>query len=77
MAFKHNRIGILIATKPQAAHAELRRLFGKHGTSEAVARAVGVDKHTIPRWIRTLAAAGYADPRNATSEAPPEATPTG
>jgi DNA invertase Pin-like site-specific DNA recombinase len=63
MAFKHNRIGILVATKPEAAQRELRRLFAKHGTLDAVAKSIGVDRHTIPRWIRTLDAAGYGDPR--------------
>ena len=63
MAFKHNRIGILVATKPEAAQKELRRLFAKHGEIAVVAKSLGVDRHTIPRWIKTLAAAGYADPR--------------
>lgn len=65
MAFRHNRVGILVATDPEAAVAELRRLFGKHRTMEAVSKALEVDRHTIPRWIKSLTAAGHPDPREA------------
>jgi len=48
---------------PAAAHTKLKGLFGKHGTMEAVAKHLQVDRHTLQRWIARLVAAGHSDPR--------------
>lgn len=64
MPFVHQPLGALVATNPQAAHAQLVELFAKHKTREAVSKAIAVDARTIARWIGKLSAAGGpGDPR--------------
>jgi hypothetical protein len=57
------RIGALVASNPERAHLMLVALFKRHITRRAVAEAEDVPDRTVDRWIKKLAAAGYADPR--------------
>jgi transposase len=63
MAYNPTALGILIFSNPPAASAELRKLFAKLKTLDAVAKDQNVDRHTIQRWIARLVAAGLTDPR--------------
>lgn len=64
MAFKHHLLGSLVANEPATAHAHLSELFKKHGFSvKKVAEELGVGRGSIERWILSLRASGYQDPR--------------
>lgn len=63
MAFSYNDLGALVQRDPAAAHAKLKRLFDKHHTRQAVAKACGANQHTVGRWLRRLQVQGYPDPR--------------
>lgn len=71
MAFVHQPLGAIVATDPQAAHAQLSELFATHGTREAVSKAIKVDARTLARWIAKLIATGHGDPRKKKDDAKP------
>lgn len=58
--FRHTVIGQLLREEdyPAAAKA-LRRLFAKHFSIAAVARAEGTDRSTVERWTKRLVGRGY------------------
>lgn len=59
-----HRIAIAVHNEPDAAHAELVALFAAHaGHLRDVAKALGVNRVSLHRWVKTLMDSGYADPR--------------
>lgn len=65
MAFRHHRLGALVASEPATAHAELVELFRLHRTREEVAKEAGVDGRTLARWIDRFVKLALGDPRDA------------
>jgi predicted transcriptional regulator len=63
MAYRPVRLGMKMTEDPAAAFKQLHGLFAKHGTMEAVAKHLAVDRHTLQRWVARLAKAGLGDPR--------------
>jgi predicted transcriptional regulator len=68
MAFRPVKLGALLSVDSKAAHAKLVALFRKHGTLDAVAKSIGVDRHTVQRWISRLLKDGLVDPRTTKSK---------
>ena len=68
MAHNPTMLGMQVHRDPAAAAKELRTLFGKLKTIDAVSKKLGVERHTIQRWIAKLATAGHSDPRVAAAE---------
>lgn len=60
MAYRPSAIGNdVYYGDPARAAAALAALLAKHGTQQAVAEACGVDRMTVGRWLRRLAAKGH------------------
>lgn len=54
MAFRPNRLGLLVVLDPDAARARLESLLQRHGGVVAVAKHLQVDRHTVQRWVLRL-----------------------
>lgn len=60
MAFRHNDLGRLVAEDPAEASARLTALYEANGRRQTrVAKALGVDRKTLARWLERLEAAGH------------------
>lgn len=58
--FRHTVIGQLLREEDYSAAAKaLRRLFVKHVSIAAVARAEGTDRSTVERWVKRLGGKGH------------------
>lgn len=65
MAFKYNEMSALVMRDPTTAFEQLREKFREHeGDAKALAKAVGVNRGTVFRWLNKFHLMGLGDPRD-------------
>ena len=74
MAYRPVMLGFTVGQDPAKACDELRGLYAKFGTMDAIAKHLEVDRHTIQRWLTRLAKLGM-DPRPKVGPKPAAAAP--
>ena len=71
MAFRPSRLGLLVVLDPDAARTRLEALLQRHGGVVAVSKHLGVDRHTVRRWVSRLGLGVSPAPRGRRRAEPP------
>lgn len=58
MAYRENKIGLMVRLEPTRAARRIAAAWSKAGTETGTALALGCGRRSLQRWVRALEAAG-------------------